>query len=452
MSRKVSSASRVVILGGGLCGLSTALHLSNAGVSWLLLEKEDRLGGHARTDETQGFFFDKTGHWLHLRDEGMKRLVEELLPGELTRVERKARIFSHGALTRYPYQANLHGLPPQIVSECLLEFLKASERRKSSSGPPANFADFCEQNFGSGISRHFMIPYNQKLWGVHPREITAEWCSRFVPIPKLEDVVRGAVGDVPDEMGYNVAFLYPKTGGIETLSRALARRVIERKGPSELHLRTGFDSIDPRRRVVTIAGEAHPYRAVVATVPLPELIKRTIDPPREVEEAAAKLRCTRLRYLNVATKTTPRSDFHWIYVPEEKYPFYRVGIYTNAVPQMAPPGRGSFYVELSDRRPDLKVDDVLPDVADAMIETGAISSREDVLFAEMKELSYAYVVFDDNYYEAVATIMRWLEPQGIYPRGRYGSWIYNAMEDSMIAGRDTARLIAASPFPLEQPA
>ena len=55
-----------------------------------------------------------------------------------------------------------------------------------------------------------MIPYNQKLWGVHPREITAAWCSRFVPIPKLEDVIAGAVGAVPPEMGYNIASSIPK--------------------------------------------------------------------------------------------------------------------------------------------------------------------------------------------------------------------------------------------------
>ena len=28
----------------------------------------------------------------------------------------------------------------------------------------------------------------------HPSEITADWCSRFVPLPKLEDVIAGAVG------------------------------------------------------------------------------------------------------------------------------------------------------------------------------------------------------------------------------------------------------------------
>ena len=448
----VDTAPLVVILGGGLCGLSTAHHLSQAGVSWLLLEREDRVGGHARTDVTNGFHFDRTGHWLHLRDDGMKALVHSLLPGELTRVERKARIFSHGTLTRYPYQANLHGLPPAIVSECLIEFLKAADRKKSmGSLTPKNFADFCELNFGEGISRHFMIPYNQKLWGVHPREITSDWCSRFVPVPKLEDVIRGAVGDVPDEMGYNVAFLYPKTGGIETLSKALAGRVLDHKGASELTTRTVYDSIDAGKRQITIGGETMPYRAVVATVPLPELVARIVDAPADVVAAAEKLRCTRLRYLNVATKRTPRADFHWIYVPEEKYPFYRVGIYTNAVPSMAPAGFGSFYVELTDRRVDLKVEDVLPEVADAMIAVGAIVSRDDILFAEMKELAYAYVVFDDHYYRSVATIMSWLEPRGIYPRGRYGSWIYNAMEDSMMAGRDVAALIASTPARNAQP-
>ncbi len=348
-------------------------------------------------------------------------------------------------LTRYPFQGNLYGLPPNVVSECLLDFLAA--QRTPALSAPANFEEFCLQKFGNGISRHFMIPYNQKLWGVHPREITAEWCSRFVPTPKLEDVVRGAVGDVPPEMGYNVAFLYPKKGGIETLSRALAARVLAERGESEFALNTVFDSIDPHARTITIGGETQSYRALVATVPLPELVERLTDAPRAVVDAADKLRCTAVRYLNVATKTPPRADFHWIYVPEEKYPFYRVGIYTNAVPEMAPPGRGSFYVELSDRRPGLRVDDVLPDVADAMIATGAIASRDDVLFAEMKELKYAYVVFDENYYRSVATITRYLEDKAIYPRGRYGSWIYNAMEDSMMAGRDVAKLIATTSAP-----
>jgi protoporphyrinogen oxidase len=92
-----------VILGGGLTGISTAAHLR---APWLLFERDERLGGHARTDERDGYRFDKTGHWLHLRDPAVKKLVDELLPGQMVPIARRARIFSHGVLTRYPYQAN----------------------------------------------------------------------------------------------------------------------------------------------------------------------------------------------------------------------------------------------------------------------------------------------------------------------------------------------------------
>ncbi len=428
-----ASDERVVILGGGLTGISTAFHLKRP---WVLFEKEERLGGHARTDVVRGFHFDKTGHWLHLRDPYMKQLINELLPGQMVPVARKARIFSHGVLTRFPFQANLYGLPPAVVSECLLDFIAAQQK---SHAAPKNFEEFCLQKFGAGISKHFMIPYNSKLWGVHPREITSEWCSRFVPIPKLEDVVRGAVGDVPPEMGYNVSFLYPEKGGIETMTRALVARL------SGGQVVTGADpdEIDVDARTVTVGGERIGWRALVATIPLPELIKRIKNAPREIIDAAAKLRCTPVRYLNVATRKPPKADYHWIYVPEEKYPFYRVGIYTNAVPSMAPPGSGSFYVELSDRGPAPKVDALLPEVAQAMVAAGAIESSEDILFAELKELKYAYVVFDDHYYGAVATLTKWLEARDIYPRGRYGSWIYNAMEDSILAGREVAGRLSA---------
>ena len=127
-----SGAGRVVILGGGLTGISAAVHLR---APWVLFEREERLGGHARTDEREGYRFDKTGHWLHLRDPGVKQLVDELLPGQMTPIARRARIFSHGVLTRYPYQANLHGLPPEVIKECLLGVIEArvASRRPASA-------------------------------------------------------------------------------------------------------------------------------------------------------------------------------------------------------------------------------------------------------------------------------------------------------------------------------
>jgi protoporphyrinogen oxidase len=429
----------VVILGGGLTGISTAVHLR---APFVLFEREQRLGGHARTDERDGYKFDKTGHWLHLRDPAVKRMVDELLPGQMVPIARKARIFSHGVLTRYPYQANLHGLPPEVIKECLLGVIEA--QRAGAAGPePANFEDYCLRHFGAGISKHFMIPYNEKIWGVHPREITAEWCARFVPLPNLEQVVAGAVGAGPPEMGYNQSFLYPKAGGIETFTRALVTRIARADGSGRVHTGVSPDAVDWRRRALTVGGERIPYRALVATIPLPELLKRMTDLPPEIETAASRLRCTTLRYLNIGARGQPPADWHWIYVPEQRYPFYRANVFSTAMATMAPAGCASICVEMADRGPIS--DAAVRDTAAALAAAGAIRDAGDVVFAQPMQIEYAYVVFDQHYYAATHAIFAFLEQNAIHPRGRYGAWTYNAMEDCVLAGREVAALIDRTP-------
>src|SRR5262249_44412405 len=154
-------------------------------------------------------------------------------------------------LTRYPYQANLHGLPPDVIKECLLGVIEAKLRHEEAGPPPDNFEDYCLRHFGAGISKHFMIPYNEKIWGVHPREITAAWCSRLAPLRNLERVLSGAVGAGPPEMGSNQSFLYPKWGGIETFTRALVTRL----DAGQVHTGAALDAVDWRRHEVTVGGE-----------------------------------------------------------------------------------------------------------------------------------------------------------------------------------------------------
>jgi protoporphyrinogen oxidase len=421
-----------VILGGGLTGISAAIHLKKP---WVLYEREPHLGGLAVTREKNGYYFDRTGHWLHLRDQGMKDLVAQALPGQMVQVERKARIFSHGATTLYPFQANLYGLPPEVVKECLLGVIEA--KLQAAGAEPKNFEEYCLRHFGAGISKHFMIPYNERLWGVSPKEITAAWCSRFVPLPNLEQVVAGAVGANAGALGYNATFVYPKQGGIGTFAAALARRL----DPTRVRTSASLDQVDHQAREVVVGGERTRYRALVSTLPLPELLKRMTGLPKDIEEHASRLRCTTLRYLDLGTRSKPGADWHWVYVPEKRFPFYRVGIFSNAVESMAPRGAASFYVELADRGPVSEA--TLRESAQGLAEMGAIASPDDVLFADAREIDYAYVVFDDHYYAATSAIFAFLESHGIYSRGRYGSWTYNSMEDALLAGRDVAATIDA---------
>jgi len=427
----------VLILGAGLAGLSTAYHL---GGGYRLVEKTDRVGGLCKTDVREGFRFDATGHWLHLRDAEMQALAERLLPGGWARVERRAGIWSHGVFTRYPYQVNTHGLPPRVIAENVLGFIEAhfgEAGRELREREPRTFGEFIRRHLGEGFARNFMFPYNEKLWTVHPDDMGTEWMGRFVPRPTLEQVVRGALGLEGDTAGYNATFLYPANGGIEAFAAALGR-ALPRAAECGVHA----VALDPRRKVAAMSsGEEIPWRAVVATIPLPELVRLVGGAPPEVVEAAGRLRATTVTYVNVAARDVGAPPFHWVYLPERRHAPYRIGSASAAVPSVAPPGHRSFYVEFS-ARAALDPAVVEPQAIEALLDTGFLRSRSDVLFAETRHIPHAYVIHDQDYGPARKTILHWLAGRDVLTAGRYGNWEYSSMEDALLGGRESARKVA----------
>ncbi|WP_220196269.1 phytoene desaturase family protein [Ktedonospora formicarum] len=66
----------VIIVGGGLSGLSAAAYLSRAGHAVTLFEKTRTPGGRARTRSVGGFFFNQGAHALRLHEAGEQVLSE----------------------------------------------------------------------------------------------------------------------------------------------------------------------------------------------------------------------------------------------------------------------------------------------------------------------------------------------------------------------------------------
>lgn len=432
--RPLMPETDVLILGAGLAGISAALHARS---TYRLIEKTDRVGGLCKTDVRDGFHFDATGHWLHLRDPEMRRLADEVLPDGWMTVQRKAGIWSHRRFTRYPYQVNTHGLPPEVVAENVLGFLEAQygeSGRALREREPRNFAEFILRHLGEGFARNFMFPYNAKLWTVDPRDMSTAWMGRFVPRPTVDEVVRGALGLEGDRAGYNASFLYPRQGGIEGFARALAARLPR---PAECGVHPV--AIDPSRKTARLStGEEVSWKRAVATIALPELVRLCGGATGEVLEAAGELRATTVTYVNVAARDPGGPPFHWVYLPEERYAAYRVGSASAAVPSLAPPGCRSFYVEFSARAP-LPAASVERQAVETLLDLGFLRAREDVLFAEAHAIPNAYVIYDERYGPARSAIVAWLEARDILVAGRYGRWEYSSMEDALLTGREAAR-------------
>jgi len=210
----------------------------------------------------------------------------------------------------------------------------------------------------------------------------------------------------------------------------MARRL----DPHRIHYRAPVEAVDHKKKRVRVGGDWVNYRALVSTMPLPELCSRLTEPPPSVIRAAGRLRFTPVLYFDLATSGPVAADYHWLYVPEKKYPFYRAGIYSNAVPSMAPAGCASLYVELATRDRRKTADDLLPDTLNGLVAAGVLADRKTVRFARLQAIEYAYVIYDEHYAGARRTLLSFFKRHGIYSCGRYGSWVYNAMEDCLAEG------------------
>lgn len=421
-----------LILGAGLAGLSAAYH-GQGPVT--VLEKGRVPGGHAITHRQAGHTFDLTGHWLHLRRKETLAWIRGLDPSvDWAPVSRDAELYCQGRHIPYPFQTNLHALSPEDRAHCLATLPKAVPQRSKAR----DFESYLLERFGRGITELFFRPYNEKLWGLSLSALSPDCMSRFLPAPEIEQIRQGALAPLPRPQGYNSCFYYPEAGGIDHLPRALSASVEAMPG-KEILCGERVVSIDLAAKVVHTQGSngpsRFPFTRLISTIPLPELLKAILEKPERVTQSSERLAWSSWRYLDLGLKRPGLRPRHWVYVPDPKIAFFRVGCSSHACPKMAPPGEASLCVELADRNGPLDRTGILKD----LVKLGMMQEPEDLKFMHERRIEYAYVHFDGHYAKARSTIFDWLQGQGILSIGRYGAWKYGSMEDSLDAGKAAAK-------------
>ncbi|KQX01351.1 UDP-galactopyranose mutase [Massilia sp. Root418] len=472
-----------VIIGAGPTGLSAAYHLD---ADALLLERGATVGGWCRSIRQNGFTFDHAGHIMFSNDPYVLKLYDTLLGDNQHWQMREAWIYSKQVFTRYPFQGALHGLPPDVIKECIMGAIEArygkaagegeasaapackteavedccadgtadafngsaaqdGGQQKQDAAPPRgrSFEEFIHQVWGAGIARHFAIPYNRKLWTVPLSEMETSWLGGRVPLPDLGEIIDGALKPVARPMGPNARFGYPRRGGFQALMDGFLPHI---RGKIELN--ADVVQLLPSERTVALAdGRRFQYQRLISTMPLPELVRLVgAEAPPEVRAAARGLRHVSVRCVNIGIARTDVTDKHWIYYPEDTI-FHRIFVQGNASPECNPPGGFGFTCEItySPTKP-LPVDGdalVARCIADC-VKVGIMQPGDQVLTASLVDMPYAYVVYDHARAANVATVRTWMESQGILLAGRYSEWEYYNSDHAFMAGKRAAELAAAA--------
>jgi protoporphyrinogen oxidase len=432
--------TKVLIAGGGLAGLACARELNAAGKTYLLAEREKEIGGLCRTVRAKGFTFDYTGHFLHFNKPEMKAWVLALMGDQLQTRQRHAVIYSQGRYSEYPYQENNAGLRGETIRENVLGYLEAALRRRFQGVDPAkarDFATWCLQNLGPGLSKNFMFPYNGKLWKFPLDQLTPRWMGRFVPAPKVAEVVRGAFLKEKSQSGYNATFLYPGAGGISALPKALA------KGLPNLWRGAGLTSLDLSKRTASFSnGLNAQYENLVSSLPLPLLMGRAKGVPASLRRASARLKATSIYNINFGVKGPQPMPYSWVYFPEKEFLFHRAGSVSACVPDMVPAGHFSLYVEFSygaGQKPNPKA--LGRHALEKLKKLKWVGGEKDLAARVDLNLPGAYVIYDEDRESVTGDLLKFLAKRGVQSVGRYGRWEYGSMESALDQGRQAAQVL-----------
>ena len=429
----------VLILGGGLAGLSTAYHLNKLNsLSSIIIEKESMTGGTAGSITHEGFTFDFTGHLLHLHSPYGKKLITSFLRGNFRQIKRNSWIYSKNVFTRYPFQANTYGLPEKVIDDCVLGYLKTIHFPKKKLRPSSqqSFRNWALDSFGAGICHHFLFPYNEKLWQRPLSEMTTDWQGRFVPAPKPSEVLYGALMDQTTSFGYNASFIYPKHGGIQALPNAFVKRL----KPKQVYLKSPLKSVDLKEKTAIVDGIGKiSFTHLVNTIPLADFLSLCRPLPKNVLEAEKKLSYNSVYCLNLGVSGPINPKRHWIYFPEKKFPFYRVGFYDQFSRDNAPKKSSSLYIEFSrNSKESVNLNFLEKSALQALRRCKILSSKNKIVAKLWTPIHCAYVVYDFNRAAALKTIFSYLEKKSVSSIGRYGAWKYSFMEEAILDGKSCA--------------
>ena len=427
---------RILILGAGLAGLSVAWHLQRLGIDCVIFEKEAEAGGLCRSRKINGFVFDCSGHLLHFKHKYTFNLIQELLGRNSIRHKRSAWIYSYGRFSRYPFQANLYGLPKSIVKDCLLGFINC-QGDGSKIKEDSSFRHWIDKTFGKGIARHFMVPYNTKFWTVPLKDLTCEWIDGFIPIPTLKQIIEGTVKESRKNLGYNAFFWYPKKGGISEISKALAGQI------KNIFKECEITKIDLIRKEIRFNGkQKERFDFLISTIPLPEM-PRVLDRfPRDITGPFKSLRWNSIFNLNLGIKRKLNNSWHWIYFPRKNFCFFRIGFPSNFSSYLSPSDKSSIYVEVSySADKPINRDNIVWRIKKDLKRAGILNQEDQICLEDINDIKYGYPIYDVKYQQSKEKILQFLAKNNIISCGRYGSWRYMSMEDVILDGKRVAEYL-----------
>lgn len=449
-----ASRAAIVIIGAGPAGLGCADELLRLDRRPVVLERLEKVGGIARTEQYRGYRFDLGGHRFYTKSRRVLAVWKEVLGEDFLLRPRLSRIYYRNRFFKYPLRL-LNALSGLGILESVFIAVSYARWRLFPSRREDTFEEWVTNRFGRRLFRTFFESYTEKVWGISCRVLKADWAAQRIQDLSLGTALLGMFSARVQKRVRTLTetFYYPRQGP-GMMWEAFAKRIQAKGG----EVRTGCEVVGLERtcgriRSVTVrrpCGDLEHFEtdAVISSMPLPRLVQILSPPaPAPVLEAAATLR--HRDFLTVCLIVDHPDPFpdNWIYIHDPNVKVGRVQNFKRWSPDMVPdPERSSLGLEYF-----CNAGDNLWSLPDAeLIELGTrelgqigLVDPDRVMDGFVVRVPEAYPVYDADYRDQLATVRSYVESlDNLLTIGRNGLHRYNNQDHSMLTGMLAARITA----------
>lgn len=491
---------KVIIIGAGPAGLTAAYKLlTETDYKPVILEESPYIGGISRTAVHNGNRMDLGGHRFFSKDDSVMKFWFDLMPLQgapakddiiLSRPvplaeggpdpeseervmlvrDRVSRIYFLKKFFDYPVTlsgATLKNMGFRNTMRVGFGYM-ASVFHKL---PEDSLENFYINRFGRPLYEMFFEDYTTKLWGVSPKNISADWGAQRVKGLSLSKALWSFISKPFKKKGAEVEtslieqFYYPKKGPGQ-LWETLAAEITRLGGEICMNTRvTGLDICGGRvcgvNAVCGGAETVYTGEKYISSMPIKDLIAGVhgSEVPAQVRDVALNLPyrdymtvgvlVNKLKIKNETAKKTVGNIVPdcWIYIQERDVRMGRLQIFNNWSPYMVNDLENTvwigteYFCDEGDEMWNMSDSDFTALAVEELVRIGIIESGSDVLDTERLRVKKAYPAYF-GVYKDFDKVREYLDSvENLYCVGRNGQHRYNNMDHSMLTAFEAVAAI-----------
>ena len=490
---------KVVIIGAGPAGLTAGFELLKKSKDYqvIILEESDAIGGISRTVRYNGNRMDIGGHRFFSKDSEVTNWWNNLMPLQgapsfddiktgralelnpdgpnpekedtvMLKRRRISRIYYKRKFFDYPVKMNLNTIMNMglfTTAQAGFSYIFAIIRKL----PENSLENFYINRFGRKLYSMFFEGYTEKLWGRHPRDISADWGAQRVKglsiVAIIKDILNKILFIKPKQVETSLIeeFSYPKFGPGQLWETAASKiedmggKIV--KNAKVVKFKTKKNEF---KEVVYVKDGKEcslPADIVISSMPLKDLAAGIDGIPSKIERIADGLPYRDfitvgllLKKLNLKNQTKIKTLNNiipdcWIYVQDTGVKLGRIQIFNNWSPYLVAKPEETVWIGLeyfcreNDEYWNMSPAEWRAFGVKELLKMGVISSEKDVLDSHLERVKKAYPAYFDTY-KNIDKLTEYLNSfKNLYCVGRNGQHRYNNMDHSMVTAFEAVKNI-----------